>query len=312
MINRSRQIISIGIAALLFCALLFGLGPSLSARLVLIGGNIWDGYAQDLRYDPEMPECELSTLQSRLKECPKDAPPVIQNDDVDPFADDVEVDPFADDEKDPFGEDPDPFADPEIDPFADDEEVDPFADDTDADPFADETEEDPFGDVTPAKPTAPCRELCALETLVERCAQRHATYTDIQSRITPSVQSYRTVELTFGAMAKFPYWKHMLILLTLLGATSVTFLREHIALRHVESLIEHRISQGLQLMVHVLWLLSCWNDYQVQQASSAATDHTGIPLIWCVGFAVLACVNLFHLIQPPSLSHHNKFSLARV
>ena len=73
------------------------------------------------------------------------------------------------------------------------------------------------------------------------------------------------------------------------GATSVTFLREHIALRHVESLIEHRISQGLQLMVHVLWLLSCWNDYQVRQASSAATDHTGIPLIWCVGFAVLAC-----------------------
>ena len=65
-------------------------------------------------------------------------------------------------------------------------------------------------------------------------------------------------------------------------------------------------------MVHVLWLLSCWNDYQVQQASSAATDHTGIPLIWCVGFAVLACVNLFHLVQPPSLSHHNKFSLARV
>lgn len=304
MINRSRQIISIGITALLFCALLFGLGPSLSARLVLIGGSIWDGYAQDLRYDPEVPECELSALQSQLQECPKDAPPVIQNNDVDPFAD-AEEDPFAEDEVDPF-------ADGEEDPFAEGVDTpDPFADDAEADPFA-EDEADPFAEATPVKSVKPAVNCIALETLVERCAQRHATYTDIQSRITSSVRTYRSVELTFGAMAKFPYWKHMLILLTLLGATSVTLLREHIALRHVENIWEHRISQGLQLFVHLLWLVSCWNDYQVQQASSATTEHIGIPLIWCVGFAVLSGVNLFHLVQPPSFSPQNKVRVPRV
>jgi TRAP-type C4-dicarboxylate transport system permease large subunit len=113
-------------------------------------------------------------------------------------------------------------------------------------------------------------------------------------------------------MAKFPYWKHMLIVLTLLGATSVTLLREHIALRHVESLLEHRISQGLQLLVHLLWLVSCWNDYQIQQSSSAATDHSGIPLIWCAGFAILAGVNAFHLIQPPSFAQPNKVRVGRI
>ena len=136
---------------------------------------------------------------------------------------------------------------------------------------------------------------------------RHAAYNDVQSRLTSGVRAYRSVELTFGSMAKFPYWKHMLILLTLLGAVSVTLRNEHIALREVENQTEHRISQSLQLTVHLLWLVSCWNDYQVQQASAAVADHAGIPLLWCTGFALLVIINISHLTRQPEFADPQQF-----
>ena len=137
-----------------------------------------------------------------------------------------EEDPFAD-EEDPFAEEPDPFADVKEASNTINEETDPFAEgDDDADPFGDE-EADPFA----AEPSSPKVNCVALGTLAERCSMRHAAYADVQSRLTPGVKAYRSIELAFGGMAKFPYWKHMLILLTLLGAISVTMRNEHIALR---------------------------------------------------------------------------------
>ena len=306
MMDRMRQLTALGIFGVLFCALLFGLGPSLSARLVLIGEGIWDGYAQDLRYDPDVPECDLQELEAKLETCPATNGPsgIDTDEDVDPFGD--EPDPFADDGTDPFAdEDPTDTTPSEVDPFEDEE--DPFADNVDeADPF--EGEADPFA----AGPSAPKVNCVALSTLAERCSMRHAAYDDVQSRLTTGVKAYRSVELFFGAMAKFPYWKHMLILLTLLGAISVTIRNEHISLREVENQTEHRISQTLQLTVHLLWLVSCWNDYRIQQESAAAADHAGIPILWCVGFAALALINVSHLVKRPEFAHPQQFSIGRI
>ncbi len=328
MVERIRQVVALGIFGVLFCALLFGLGPSLSAKLVLIGDSIWDGY-QELRYDPEPPDCDLQALETQLQSCPVSndvAPQKFDDaDEVDPFADDVEDDPFSDDaledsEEDPFAEDADvdPFVDgvgepeqlapeePEQDPFAEPEEADPFGDAVANDPFGEEA--DPFAEEAP-KTTVNC---VALQTLTERCALRQSAYADVQSRLTPDVRAYRSVEMTFSAMAKFPYWKHMLILLTLLGAISVTLRNEHIALREAESQLEQRVSQGLQLVVHSLWLVSCWNDYQVQQNSAAQAEHAGIPLLWCVGFAGLVAINIVHLIQSRDFPKTQSVSIARL
>ena len=319
MIERIRQFTALGIFGLLFCALLFGLGPSLSARLVLLGEKVWEGYAQDLRYDLDVPECDLQELESKLAMCPTAKSPLEADTsgEADPFADDEE-DPFADEVEDPFADDEeDPFADEDDDPFAEDEdkvEKDPFADEDD-DPFTqDKTdkEQPTAGDPFAEKNSVRNVNCVALGTLAERCTMRHAIYNDVQSRLTPGVKAYRSLELTFGSMAKFPYWKHMLILLTLLGAISVTLRNEHIALREVENHIEHRVSQALQLVVHLLWLVSCWNDYQVQQSSAAAADHAGIPLLWCTGFAILVIINGSHLIRRPDFAHPQSFSIARV
>ena len=108
MLDRIRQLTALGIFGVLFCALLFGLGPSLSARLVLIGEKIWEGYAQDLRYDAEVPECDLQELEAKLESCPiTDGPSGVDTDDdeIDPsrmkgsFCE-QEADPFADEDQD--------------------------------------------------------------------------------------------------------------------------------------------------------------------------------------------------------------------
>src|SRR6056300_1743339 len=114
MIERIRQLVALGIFGVLFCALLFGLGPSLSARLVLVGEEFFEGY-QELRYDPELPECNLIELQTQLASCPVDA--VVTS-----TEDGEEEDPFADEEVDPFADEEDPFDTEEVDPFAEEED----------------------------------------------------------------------------------------------------------------------------------------------------------------------------------------------
>jgi TRAP-type C4-dicarboxylate transport system permease large subunit len=100
--------------------------------------------------------------------------------------------------------------------------------------------------------------------------------------------------------AQFPYWKHLLSLLLLVGAFATTVRRQHIALREPEHALEHRVSQALQLLVHLSFLYSSVADWQVGQKGSAEVEHAGLPLLWAIGFGSLALVNLFHLVKLPA------------
>ena len=320
--SRFRSGLSIFIFLGLSLALLVGMGPNLSSRLVSLGEMVWPSYAKDLRSDPIQPECNLAELKQRVAECPTNIQPT-KEDSKDPFQGD---DPFGD--EDPFGDD-DPFAEegeqqpskppavkPEADPFGGD---DPFAEETEEDPFADEdpfaeaAEEDPFADEDPfvnSPGSAPKVNCVALQSLTERCAVRQAEYEAISSRLHGGVLVYRSVELTLGKLATFPYWKHLLVLLTLMGASCVTAARTHIALREPKTNLEYVLAQGTQLIVHLCWLVSCWADYRVQASSSATPEHIGIPILWALGFAVLAIINIWHLISRP-VPERSEFSLTR-
>ncbi len=259
-------------------ALVVGMAPNLHTVVVSLGERTWPGYAAELRDDPVAPECDVAALDEQLGTCSSSSEGSAADpfDGQDPFADPdrVEADPFA-------GEDP--FADPEpaeADPFADD---DPFAD---ADPFADD-----------AAPDGPSCE--AVQALRDRCVQRHAEYEDKRSRLNGPVMVFRALERRISDFAHFGGWKHLLSLVLLIGAFNTTLRRHHIALREAESPLEHTVAQGTQLVAHLLWTASCIADWQVQQASSAESEHGGLPLIWAVGFAVLAAINVLHLVRRP-------------
>lgn len=161
-----------------------------------------------------------------------------------------------------------------------------------ADPFA---APDPFG--AGAAPSGPS--CAALRNLAKACDDRHEAHRSIVQRITPSVRRFRSVELAISDFAQFPYQKHLLVLLVLLGALSTTAHRMHIALRNADTLLEHRIVQGLQLVAHGLWLASCVSDWRIQRASSAELANPELPVLWAAGFGALGAINLFLLARPP-------------
>lgn len=241
----------------------------------------------------------------------------------DPFAEDAPAAPPAEDPfdgADPFAEeapssaeaqpadgDPfageDPFAEPAAPSAAGD---DPFGG---ADPFAEgdggvaeATGDDPFAGADPfAQPVAAPAENCpALRALQERCEIRHAAFEERSERLTDGVRRFRAVETAVSDFARFAYWKHLLSLLLLIGALATTVKREHIALREPETVWEHRISQALQLVVHLGFIASAWADWRVGQLGSAEVEHPALPLIWAGGFGALSLVNLFHIARPPA------------
>ncbi|MGC6507316.1 MAG: TRAP transporter large permease subunit [Myxococcota bacterium] len=188
--------------------------------------------------------------------------------------------------------------DPNEDPFADE---DPFAEDGNTeDPFADQK--------TQSKTAVNCP---ALRSLKERCDIRHAAYNNTMSRITPSVEGFRTVETQIGKLVMLPIWKHLLIVLLMLGAFCATAARAHIALRDPNNKKEHRIAQGAQLVAHLGWVISCIRDYGVQQASSAESQHPELALFWAGGFGVLSALNIYHLVQSQK-EEHGPSSIARM
>jgi TRAP-type C4-dicarboxylate transport system permease large subunit len=139
----------------------------------------------------------------------------------------------------------------------------------------------------------------ALRNLHDTCVERHATYTATTERLTSSVRSFRRFEQTVTDVARFPLTKHLLVLLVLLGALSTTTQRMHIALREAASPLEHRLSQGLQLVAHGFLLVSCVEDYRVLSESGAAATDVALPVLWAVGFGLLALINVVHLVKLP-------------
>jgi len=321
------RLVSVFIFLGLLTTLIVGLAPNVNKKILDVGEVAWPGYAKDLRTDPVQPECDLDDLDEQLEECPAGgAPaPAPADDGGNPFADDDDGgNPFADDDDAAPTEPPDegnPFADDDDDapaeppddgnPFADDDapaappdDGNPFGDDDDAppddgNPFGDDDDGNPFGDDDDAAPKKPAVNCAALSSLRDRCGKRWDDYTDRSARISGGVKAFRSVELSLSKIAKFPWWRQLLVLLVGLGALVTTLHREHIALRTPENLLEHRIRQGAELLAHLLLLSSQFADWRVTQESTAEVENGTLPYIWGATFLILAATNIYHLAKPP-------------
>ncbi len=255
--------VAFAVLGLLLLALAVGVAPNFDTRLVGIGEDLWPGYAAELRQDAAPPDCDVDALAAQVADCP---------------AEDAAAPTPAGAEGDPFGGE-DPFADGGAAPVED--------------PFAGE---DPFAEAAPAGATQNCP---AQRALYEVCQTRHTAYAEGQARLTGSVRAWRAFETAISDFARFDYWKHLLSLVLLLGAFATTIRSQHIALRDAESVLEHRISQGLQLLVHLAMVFSALADFHVGQDGSAEVEHPTLPLLWVGGFGLLGLVNLWHIARPP-------------
>ncbi len=280
------------VAALLFVVLttilLQQTADKIDARLVQAGDALFPGYALELRNDPEPPACDLDEARKTLATCvPSAATPAAGDD---PFG--------TADGDDPFG---DPAGAAGDDPFGTADGDDPFGDPAGAaadDPFGTADGDDPFADPTPVAGGGgvPC---AAAEALVAQCDASHQAYASARDRLTGPVRIWRAIELGFRDLAQFAYGKHLLSIALLLGGIQATWLLAHIALRPVRRRRELWLSQGAQLVAHLLLAASSIADWQVRSGLSIETDHTELPLIWAIGFGILALINLRHLVSPP-------------
>jgi TRAP-type C4-dicarboxylate transport system permease large subunit len=168
------------------------------------------------------------------------------------------------------------------------------------DPFADTPpppEPDPFADGPAAGPN--CN---AVKSLRDTCATRHTEHDRMVARITGPVRAFRSVELILSDVARFPWWKHLLVLMVLLGGVSTQANRMAIAIREAGNLAEHRVAQVAQLLAHVTLAASAVADWNVQQHSTAEIEHPELALMWAVGFVGLSAINVFHLVRPPHVA----------
>lgn len=286
----------------------------INARLVSMGDRVWEGYALSLRRDPEPPLCDLEQTRALKDSCSNEAPPPTPSPSgdggavEDPFgtpSDAPVEDPFGTPSdapvEDPFGTPPEAAVE---DPFGTPAEAaveDPFGTPTEAveDPFggpAAEAVEDPFGG-TP-KPSAPTMTCAQAEQAITFCESDHAEYEQKLAAITPSVRAFRGFERFFGEVAGFPFRKELLSIVLLLGGLVVTARRAHIALRKPNGVLESRVSQGAQLVSHLLLAYSAFAIWQVQSQLTVESSNPALPVIWMIGFGLVALVNLFHIAKP--------------
>lgn len=231
------------LGATLFVALLTGLAPNASTRVVALGEQIWPGYGAELRLDPEAPDCDPAEVRQRADTC-VDTPP--------------------------------PAPEPDEDPFAEPEPSDPFAE-------------------APAKPSGVS--CAAVRALADRCETRWSDHEASTARLTGGVRAYRSLDRAVDAVARFPFHKHVLVALVLLGGLVASRRRAHIALRVPKSPLEHRLAEGAQLVVHLAWLASCLADASIQGRSD--NGEVGLPLLWAAGFLALVGVHGASLLRPP-------------
>ena len=282
----------------------------INARLVSFGDALWEGYALDLRRDPEPPLCNLEDARQQKATCTaapaalpqRAAPPPSDGEVTDPFADppagDEVADPFADPPAPP-GTDvvEDPFADPPAAAGSGDAVEDPFAD-----PVAGDGEvADPFGEPSGASgggSTLPVLTCAQAEAALAYCEEEFTRFDARTAAITSSVKSYRAFELFFSRVAGFPYRKELLSIVLLLGGLVVTARGTHIALRKPQGRLEHGVAQGSQLAAHVLLAISAWAQWKVQSGLTVESSNPALPLIWLGGFGLVALVNLHHLLRP--------------
>jgi TRAP-type C4-dicarboxylate transport system permease large subunit len=174
----------------------------------------------------------------------------------------------------------------------------PAAEASDApfDPFAEAPAAfDPFAEGA-GGPAVDCGALAGLR---DQCAAQRTAYDALAARITPGVRAFRAFEQYAAAFGAFPGWRHLLVVLTVIGGLATTLLREHLALRDAHTLREHRFQQGGQLLVHLALAASCLVDWRIQAGAAAGAEGMGTALLWGLGFLSWAGVNAALLVRPP-------------
>lgn len=144
---------------------------------------------------------------------------------------------------------------------------------------------------------------------LELCEQRFEQYRLTQEAVTPTLTVYKTIEqgLAETLLENIELTKFLFIAMFALAAAIAAFDTDHIALRLPRNRAEWRLSQGVQLIVNGLMVLSLFA-YLDRLAVSPGTESTQtLQYGWSIVFILFMAINLIRLAKIPA--HLNTGSL---
>ncbi|MDX1756913.1 MAG: TRAP transporter large permease subunit [Marinobacter sp.] len=143
----------------------------------------------------------------------------------------------------------------------------------------------------------------SIERSIADCRASHATYQEIKDKLTPTVRVYRAVELFVADLIAFGLesQRYILIVLVMLCAATATLTRHHIAMRAMETRLDHTVSLTLQTIANAMLLGSSLIFRQTTVGADAAVSDEELLLhnLWITGFAALTLASLYRLFRVP-------------
>jgi len=150
----------------------------------------------------------------------------------------------------------------------------------------------------------------SLERNLDMCEQEYALYEQNLKHATPALGLFKTVEqgLAGFLLDNIELTKYLFIAMFAMAAAIAALDADHIALRLPRNRAEWRLSQGAQLVVNGLMVMSL-NDYLGKLASSPGSEGTvALQNAWSWVFALFMLINAVRLVNIPD--HLRRGSLA--
>ncbi|PID43731.1 MAG: C4-dicarboxylate ABC transporter [Proteobacteria bacterium] len=164
---------------------------------------------------------------------------------------------------------------------------------------SDEDEFDLFAD----DPIDPDTLRQALENLQTECADKYTRYDDLKERLTPALKVYRAVELFIADLIAFGLTsqRFTLALLVLVCAATATFTRHHIAMRSMQTRLDHTLSHCLQFVANCMLFISSWSfrDLSHGDGGIVPLDKDILHLAWICGFGLVTLVSGIQIFRTP-------------
>ncbi len=144
----------------------------------------------------------------------------------------------------------------------------------------------------------------SLENAKAACALKHTEYEELKNRITTGVKVFRTVEGTLGAFNAFGLTsqRFILALLVLVCAATATYTRHHIAMRAMETQLDHTVSFTLQFIANSMLFVSSLSFRALSHEGGNEVDFAREVLhdLWVAGFGLLTVISAIKLFKVPA------------
>lgn len=165
-------------------------------------------------------------------------------------------------------------------------------------------DDDPMAALLGAEEKDPADVRLAIERSVADCKTAHQSYVGLRDKLTPGVKAYRAIELFVADLIAFGLesQRYILVLLVMLCAVTATLTRHHIAMRAMETRLDHTVSHTLQTVANAMLLGSSLIFRQSSMGSGTTISSEELLLhnFWITGFSCLTLASLYRLIRAPS------------